>query len=451
MPSPVKSLLPPPSPKAAKAAAPSSDATATEGFQKELTRRTRGDAAPESDQARKAEAKRAAKPKQGQPVGRPRPASNTRSEEPEGQVEPPGEAKAASGTTSEDSAADIEPDDGDSVVVEETAPTESDEQAEATESGVMTIAPLVAAAPAADVAPTLPEADEAIPAALNPAAPDGNARAVVYHPADGLTDADGGGDGEVAEAPDAAAGVAPALFDEAAAKGEPQTPDGESPDTDAQSGRGAPALPADADAESEVSPAFQVQTVAGDHQSKATAAPTDPSNTPTAVADVKPDARPVTHAPAAAPVMPPEVRFASVNHETIVTSMRAELMPNGGTMRIRLDPPQLGAMQVTVQIQDGLVTAAFETSTDEATRLLGHSLNQLKSVLESHGVGVDKLQVQQAPREAQTSRNDSQPDQRGGHPQEQEQSARQEQQRREMLRKMWRRLTGEPDPLDLTA
>jgi flagellar hook-length control protein FliK len=147
------------------------------------------------------------------------------------------------------------------------------------------------------------------------------------------------------------------------------------------------------------------------------------------------------------------VRFAAANHETIVTSMRAEVLPNGGSMRIRLDPPQLGALHVTVQIQDGLVTAAFETSTDEATRLLGHSLNQLKSVLESHGVAVDKLQVQQSPREPQTSaRNESQQqDQRGGQSADQEQSARQEQQRREMLRRMWRRLTGEPDPLDLTA
>ena len=149
---------------------------------------------------------------------------------------------------------------------------------------------------------------------------------------------------------------------------------------------------------------------------------------------------------------PPEVRFAQDNHANIVTSMRGELLPGGGSMRIRLDPPQLGALQVTVQIRDGLVTAAFETSSDEATRLLGHSLNHLKSVLESQGVAVDKLQVQQAPREAQaqTSGDDARREQ-GGQSQEQEQSARQEQQRREMLRRMWRRLAGGQDPLDLTA
>ena len=154
----------------------------------------------------------------------------------------------------------------------------------------------------------------------------------------------------------------------------------------------------------------------------------------------------------AAPAVPPEVRFAAANHGAIVTSMRGELMPDGGSMRIRLDPPQLGALLVTVQIRDGVVTASFETSNDEATRLLGHSLNQLKTALESQGVAVDKLQVQQAPREAQANHtHDDGRREQGGPSQDQEQNARQEQQRREMLRRMWRRLSGGQDPLDLTA
>jgi flagellar hook-length control protein FliK len=122
-------------------------------------------------------------------------------------------------------------------------------------------------------------------------------------------------------------------------------------------------------------------------------------------------------------------------------------------MRIRLDPPQLGALQVTVQIRDGVITASFETSSDEATRLLGHSLNHLKSVLESHGVGVDKLQVQQAPKD-QNAENHQDPQQRReqeSQQRHQDHAAQQEQQRREMMRKMWRRIAGGRDPLDLTA
>lgn len=156
----------------------------------------------------------------------------------------------------------------------------------------------------------------------------------------------------------------------------------------------------------------------------------------------------------ARPDLPPEARFAETNHANVVSSMRAQLMPNGGTMRIRLDPPQLGALQVTVHMRDGVMTASFETSTDEATRLLSHSLSQLKGVLESQGVNVEKLQVQQGPREMQsTGRNDNnQQEQPGG--QQQREASRQEQQehqRREMMRRVWRRLSGTPDPLDVTG
>jgi flagellar hook-length control protein FliK len=118
-------------------------------------------------------------------------------------------------------------------------------------------------------------------------------------------------------------------------------------------------------------------------------------------------------------------------------------------MHIKLDPPELGALQVTVRMVDGSVTASFQTSNDEATRLLSHSLAQLKHVLESQGVAVDKIHVQQAPRDQQASNDDA----RQQHQQNQpgDESARQEQQRKEMLRRMWRRLSIGSDPLDLVA
>src|SRR5206468_12374312 len=99
-----------------------------------------------------------------------------------------------------------------------------------------------------------------------------------------------------------------------------------------------------------------------------------------------------------APVASPEVQFAEANHPKIVAGVRSERLPNGGTMQIRLDPPELGALQVTVHMRDGVMTAAFETSNDDATRMLSHSLNQLKTVLESAGVSVEKLHVQQSPK-----------------------------------------------------
>jgi flagellar hook-length control protein FliK len=159
-------------------------------------------------------------------------------------------------------------------------------------------------------------------------------------------------------------------------------------------------------------------------------------------------------APAPAPAAPmprPEVRFTDVNHPSIVQGITGQLLPQGGTMHLRLDPPELGAMQVTVNVKDGLMTASFQTSNDEATRLLSHSLHDLKSLLESQGVQVQKLQVQQQSSQNFDSKGDGGDGSRQQQQAMQDQSARQEQQRKEMIRRMWAKLGVGNDPLDITG
>ena len=158
-------------------------------------------------------------------------------------------------------------------------------------------------------------------------------------------------------------------------------------------------------------------------------------------------------APVAPPPVPTEADFAASNHDKIVTSVRTQLAgATGGSMQIRLDPPELGALQVMVEMRNGTLSATFQTSSDDATQLLSHSLNQLKHVLEAQGVTVDKLQVQQAPKSENANGQGGEGD---GKQQQQnpddDHAARQEQQRKEMLRRMWRRAAGVADPLDLTA
>jgi flagellar hook-length control protein FliK len=141
-------------------------------------------------------------------------------------------------------------------------------------------------------------------------------------------------------------------------------------------------------------------------------------------------------------------RFAETNHPNIVTSVHTALLPKGGTMQLRLDPPELGAVQVSVDVRNGVVNATFQTSNDDATRLLSHSLGQLKTALEAQGVSVEKISVQQTPKDhkSQNDSNGRQPDDRS---QQQQQS---DQDRRENLRRMWRRISGNgSDPLDLVA
>jgi flagellar hook-length control protein FliK len=151
-----------------------------------------------------------------------------------------------------------------------------------------------------------------------------------------------------------------------------------------------------------------------------------------------------------APELPPEAHFAAENHEKIVTGVRGELLPNGGTMRLRLDPPELGTLQVSLHMRDGVVTVAFETANNDAARMLSHTLGDLRATLESHGITVDKLHVQQSPRDESgdsSGRNDSErPDQTF----EQQQESRREQRRRDAVQRIWDKLAGLA-PIDLVA
>ena len=161
----------------------------------------------------------------------------------------------------------------------------------------------------------------------------------------------------------------------------------------------------------------------------------------------KPQATAQAPAAPAPPPPPPQAHFAEVNHPKIVTAVQSQALTNGGTMQIRLDPPELGALQVMVHMQDGVMTASFHTSNDDATKLLSHSLSQLKQVLESQGVSVERLQVSQAPKDQHAQNDDPRQSPRDQH----DDAHRQEQQRKEMLRRMWRKLSNGSDPLDLVA
>lgn len=154
------------------------------------------------------------------------------------------------------------------------------------------------------------------------------------------------------------------------------------------------------------------------------------------------------------PTLPPEARFAKDNVDNVVQSVHTQIAAGGnGQMKIRLDPPELGALEVAVKMVDGRMTASFTTSNDEATQLLSHSLNNLKSSLEATGISVDRIQVRQmAP-----SENAQQQPGSGEHKRENSSSAfdqpsqRGDQQRKEAVEKMWRKYAYGTDELDFVA
>ncbi len=134
----------------------------------------------------------------------------------------------------------------------------------------------------------------------------------------------------------------------------------------------------------------------------------------TAFADLLPAPTPVssqsaTPAVVSQPAVPqtPVAQFAQANQQSIVSTINGKLLPNGGTMNITLNPPDLGAMQISVHMENGVMSASFETSSDQATRLLTHTLGQLKNALETQGVSVDRLHVRQSSSSDSSSSNDS--------------------------------------------
>ena len=120
-------------------------------------------------------------------------------------------------------------------------------------------------------------------------------------------------------------------------------------------------------------------------------------------------------------------------------------------MNLKLNPPDLGEMNVRVEVRDGVVSASFSAERDQTVKLLSHSLGDLKSSLEAQGITVEKLHVTQTPKDS--SSNNSQSDSRGSGSQSQQRADAdgKGQQRREMLQRMWKKLMKGQDPLDLLA
>lgn len=66
---------------------------------------------------------------------------------------------------------------------------------------------------------------------------------------------------------------------------------------------------------------------------------------------------------------------------------------SGGSALISLRPESLGEVKVRVEVRDGTVSASFETATPMARELLNRSLVELRELLHSKGLIVDRVEV----------------------------------------------------------
>ncbi len=88
-----------------------------------------------------------------------------------------------------------------------------------------------------------------------------------------------------------------------------------------------------------------------------------------------------------------EADDAPLTHR-IVRGFTAMVNQRGGSLTMRLDPPELGSLRVQMTLHQGNVTAQLFASTAQAHGLLEKNLAMLRTALESHGLSVERLSVQ---------------------------------------------------------
>jgi flagellar hook-length control protein FliK len=97
----------------------------------------------------------------------------------------------------------------------------------------------------------------------------------------------------------------------------------------------------------------------------------------------------------------------------------------GGTLQIRLSPPELGAMRHELTVKDGVMTAALEPDTTSARRVLLEHLPTLRDRLAEQNIRVERFDV-----DVRRDGTGAQADPRAAHDQQQSQQDQSNQRRR---------------------
>jgi flagellar hook-length control protein FliK len=66
----------------------------------------------------------------------------------------------------------------------------------------------------------------------------------------------------------------------------------------------------------------------------------------------------------------------------------------GGQIKLRLSPPDLGSMRLELTVRDGVMTAHVQTETDAARTMLLDHLPQLRDRLADHNIKIDQFDVE---------------------------------------------------------
>ncbi len=100
-------------------------------------------------------------------------------------------------------------------------------------------------------------------------------------------------------------------------------------------------------------------------------------------------------APQAPPPPPPttETPEQAANLARVARALRSALNQQGGSVTMRLSPPELGLVKISLQVQHGVVSASFEAEQESVRHLLSSQLGQLRESLQSQGLTVERVDV----------------------------------------------------------
>ena len=83
-----------------------------------------------------------------------------------------------------------------------------------------------------------------------------------------------------------------------------------------------------------------------------------------------------------------------VNAARLARGLGAAMNQKGGSLTLRLTPPELGTVRIELQMRGGSLAASFHAESEPARAMLLQQMSHLRRALESQGLSVERLSVQ---------------------------------------------------------
>lgn len=90
-----------------------------------------------------------------------------------------------------------------------------------------------------------------------------------------------------------------------------------------------------------------------------------------------------------------ETEQSALNNARLTRGLANAVQQRGGAVTLRLTPPEIGTVRIQMQITGTSLAATLHAETASAHQMLTQQLGQLRASLESQGLSVERLHVQQ--------------------------------------------------------